>query len=127
MELKDFEYNFIDAIYDYDGLWGRKSKCGLKVIKQANNHVIIVTDLYEENLGGTVTEYCGELAQVISKQYSLDIAMLCFIHHVPEVNSSLEFYEEAFYKVEFELKEDELTKPDWIKITRQEVLELSKP
>ncbi len=125
MELKDFEYNFIDTIYDYTGLWGRKSKCGLKIIKLADRHVVIATDLYEENLGGTITEYCAELAQIICEESNLDISKLRFIHHVPEVNSSLEFYEEAFYNVEFDILQSEIKSPDWQRITRDEVLELT--
>lgn len=121
MELKDFEYNFIDKIYEYDGLWGRRAKCGIKVIKTESEHLVIVTDLYKENPGDSITGFCAELATIISGNYKLDLDKLMFIHHVPEVNSSLDFYEEAFYKIEFEQADNSISKPDWHPISRTEV------
>ncbi len=121
MELENFEYNFINQIYKYDGLWGRKSKCGLKLVNKSETAIVIVTDLYEENPGGSITEFCAELAMLICKEFNIDNNKLIFIHHVPEVNSSLDFYSEAFYKVCFETLEGKLQNPDWHPLTRDEV------
>ncbi len=121
MELQDFEYNFIDKIYEYAGLWGRKSKCGLKIIDKPESNIVIVTDLYEENPGGSITEFCAELAMLICKEFNIESRKLIFIHHVPEVKSSLEFYSEAFYKVHFKIINEELQNPDWHSIERNEV------
>lgn len=126
MELKDFEYNFIDNLYDYDGLWDRKAKCGLKVIKHTTQDIVIATDIYKGNPGGSVTEYCAELAMIICKEYDIDIHKLLFIHHTPEVDSSHEFFEELFYKVDFSIENNTLKNPDWNKLERSEVVELTK-
>ena len=124
MNLDDFEYNFIDEIYKYDGLWDRKSTCGLKIIRKEDTTVIIATDLYKENPGGSITEFVAELAMKICNSFKIDINNITFIHHVPEVKSSLEFYAEAFYLVTFEVVDNELQNPDWHKMTRKEVEEI---
>lgn len=126
MELKDFEYNFIDKIYDYDGLWGRKAKCGIKVIKTVDKHIVIATDLYKENPGDSITSYCAELAMIICDEFRLELDKLTFIHHVPEVNSSLDFYEESFYNIKFEKCDNNISNPDWQPINRIAVEDLVK-
>ena len=126
MNLDDFEYNFIDEIYKYEGLWNRKSTCGLKIIKKPDTTLIIATDLYKENPGGSITEFVSELAMLICNSYKIDINNITFIHHVPEVKSSLEFYAEAFYLVHFDVVDNELQNPDWEKVTREEVEAITK-
>lgn len=120
MELKDFEYNFIDQLYDYDGLWGRKAKCGLKVL----NNLVIATDIYKGNPGGSITEYCAELAMIICDEHNIKYQDLRFIHHTPEVNSSYEFLEETFYDVHFDITENNISNPDWDQINRDNVVKL---
>ncbi|MDB4334851.1 hypothetical protein OAA06_00680 [bacterium] len=124
MKLEDFEYNFIDQIFDFNGLWDRKSKCGLKVLRRDEQSIVIVTDLYKENPGGSITEFCAELAMVICKEYNIDLNKLLFVHHVPEMKSSLEFYAEVFYKVMFDTINGQLTKPDWHSVEREEIEKL---
>lgn len=124
MNLDDYEYNFIDEIYKYDGLWGRKATCGIKVVKKADKTIVIATDLYKENPGGSITEFVAELATKICSSYKIDIQYLSFINHIPEVKSNLEFYAEAFFLVPFEIIDGQLQKPDWNKITRKEVEDL---
>jgi hypothetical protein len=121
MKLEDYEYNFIDEIYAYKGLWERDSTCGLKIAELADKTLIIATDLYEENPGGSITEFVAELATLICDDFKLDKERIYFINHVPEVKSSLEFYAEAFYHVRFDLEEGVFVNPDWEKITRREV------
>lgn len=120
MELKDFEYNLIDKLFEYDGLWGRKAKCGIKVL----DNLVIATDIYDGNPGGSITEYCAELAMIICNEYQINPENLNFIHHNPEVNSSYELFEETFYKVNFDIEKGELKNPDWNKIDREYVVML---
>ncbi len=121
MNLDDFEYNFIDEIYHYAGLWERKSTCGIKIVEKPNTTIIISTDLYKENPGGSITEFVAELAMLICDSYKVDISNLTFINHIPEVKSSLEFYAEAFYRVSFDVQDGKLSNPDWHKMTREEI------
>ncbi len=121
MNLDDYEYNFIDEIFKYEGLWNRKATCGLKIIRKPDTTLIIATDLYKENPGGSITEFVAELTLLICNSFKIDINNITFIHHVPEVKSSLEFYAEAFYLVSFEVDDNELVNPDWEKKTRKEV------
>ena len=41
MNLDDLEYNFIDEIYKYEGLWERKSSCGLKIVRKPNTSMYL--------------------------------------------------------------------------------------
>ena len=124
MELKDLEFNFIDQIYDYENLYGRKSKCGLKIIKKPDTTYIIATDIYDGNPGGSVTDFTPELAMLVCKEFDIDINKMTFIQHSPELKSSLEFYREAFYKVSFENNNGELSNPDWEEIERNDLVAL---
>ena len=125
MELKEFKYNFIDKIYDYENLYGRKSKCGLQIFDKKGFTYVIATDIYDGNPGGSVTDYTAELAMQISKEFDIDLDKMIFIQHSPELKSSLEFYREAFYKVSFENNNGILSKPDWDEIERKELEEIA--
>ena len=124
MNLDDYEYNFIDEIYHYEGLWQRPSTCGLKIVKKGDEVLVVATDLYKENPGGSITEFVAELATLIANDFGLDMQKMTFIHHIPEVKSSLEFYAEAFYIVKFDVVDGEFQNPDWEKIDREKVTEM---
>lgn len=121
MELKDYAYNFIEKLYEYEGLWGRKSVCGLMIKPQKDSTLVIVTDIYEGNPGGTITEYCAELATKICNENKIPYKQLIFIQHSPEVNSKADFYAEEFYKVVLQETNSGFSDPDWQPLSRDQV------
>jgi len=124
MELKDYEYNFIDGLYQYEGLWGRKSVCGLMIKPNKDVTLVIATDIYDGNPGGSITEYCAELATLICNENKIPYKKLIFIQHTPEVNSKADFYAEEFYRVKFKETKFGFTNPDWQPLTREQVQEM---
>ena len=50
--------------YDFKGLWDMPSRCGLKIIKASLHTVIIVSELYKENPGTTISFYEEEYFRV---------------------------------------------------------------
>lgn len=123
-KIKDLEYNLIDREFDFKGLWGRNSRCGLKIVKKADKTIVIVTELYNDNPGSSVTEFCAELATIICKEFSINMDSVVYIQHIPEINSNLDFYEEAFDLLKFDRVGNSFTNPDWQPIERDQVLRM---
>ncbi len=111
----------MDGIYEFKGLWDVPSVCGLKVIKDTNPPIIIVTDLYKQNPGTTVTNYCSKLASLICEENAIDLNNFIFIQHCPDRSSKLDFYREKFELVQFQVTDGELINPDWHEVTKQKV------
>ena len=49
---------YYDEIFDFAGQWDMPSKCGLKIIQHNDKKTVIVTELYQDNPGTSVT-YAG--------------------------------------------------------------------
>ncbi len=112
---------YMDSVYEFKGLWDVPSTCGLKVINGIKTPIIIVTDLYKQNPGTTVTNYCSKLASLICSENAIDLNNFIFIQHCPDRSSKLDFYREIFERVHFEITDGKLTNPDWQEITKQKV------
>ncbi len=122
--IRDKERNFIDEVYDYEGLWGIPSKCGLKIAKHKNQTVVIITELYEDNPGTSVTEYCAQLAQILSEDKKIKPEEMIFILHTPDVGSKYEFLHETFDIVSFTIENGKFSGPEWERISRNEVVKM---
>ncbi|MBD5367438.1 MAG: hypothetical protein HDR82_10660 [Bacteroides sp.] len=100
--------DYYDELFDFKGQWDMPSRCGLKIRNVHGTPVIIVTELYQENPGTSVT-YAGEsLARQICDSKNLDFDKIRYIECTPDTNSKLSFYDEEFYEVDF--KATDLTK-----------------
>ncbi len=115
---------YIDRIFDFQGRWGAPSRCGLRVVKKQDRHIVIVTELFEENPGTSVTEYSAELAAIIMGDFSLDPEKLVFIEHCPDRGSKLDHYKESFDMVSFRRDGGRFTDPEWERVSRDRVDEL---
>ncbi|MCM1449556.1 MAG: hypothetical protein NC082_04385 [Clostridiales bacterium] len=92
---------YYDEQYDFKGQWDMPSRCGLKIRDVDGIPVIIVTELYQENPGTSVT-YAGEsLMRQICESKGLDPNIVRYIECTPDTNSKLSFYDEEFYEVDF--------------------------
>jgi hypothetical protein len=116
--------NYSDCIFDFRGRWDAPSRCGLKIIKKQDRHIVIVTELFEENPGTSVTEFNSELAAIIIKELSLDPEKFLFIEHNPDRGSKLDHYKESFDIVRFQRDGGRFHDPEWESISRDRVDEL---
>lgn len=92
---------YYDEQFDFKGQWDMPSRCGLKIFNVDGVPVIIVTELYQENPGTSVT-YAGEsLMHQICEAKGLDPEQVRYIECTPDTNSKLSFYDEEFYEVNF--------------------------
>ncbi len=115
---------YSDRTFDFKGRWDAPSRCGLKIIKNPDRHVVIVTELFEENPGTSITEFNTELAAIIVREFGLDPAKLVFIEHNPDRGSKLDHYKESFDRVRFRRDGSRFSDPEWERIGRERVDEL---
>lgn len=111
----------IDTIFDFKGLWDIDSKCGLKIKKKENKTVVIVSELYQDNPGTSVTQAVGILPNTICQQFDIQQDKLVYIEHNPDMNSKLSFYDEEFFLVEFSIVDGKLTEPKYHELSAAEI------
>jgi hypothetical protein len=97
MQVPDTYY---DEVFDFKGQWDVPSRCGLKILQQEKN-IVIVTELYQDNPGTSVTAAGMSLAEQICLDKGLDLKEIVYLHCNPGTNSKLSFYDEEFYEVIF--------------------------
>lgn len=104
---------YYDEVFEFAGQWDMPSSCGLKVLGDQNAPVVIVTELYQDNPGTSVTYAGRSLAEQICKAKGFDLNAIRYIECNPNTNSKLSFYDEEFFEVTFlpngELKYHQLT------------------
>lgn len=110
----------IDTIFDFTGSWGIASKCGLKHFSFNGKDGILVSELYQDNPGTSITQVTTSLAMQVCEKLNIDPKNLIYIEHCPDMNSKLSFYNEEFYKVNFELVDGNFVNPSWQMLTMDE-------
>jgi hypothetical protein len=111
----------IDILFDFEGLWGIASKCGLKHISNEGKDIIVVSELYKDNPGTSITQVSTSLAMQVCKKFNIDFKNLIYIEHSPDMNSRLSFYNENYYSVEFDIREGKLSNPKYKKLSEEEL------
>ncbi len=114
----------IDIIFNFNGLWDLPSKCGLKIYYKLNSTIVIVTELYKENPGTSITDVSASLAMQICEKYNIDLSEIVYIESSPESNSKLSFYREKNYKVNFEIDGDKLINPTYKELSKDDLLNI---
>ena len=105
----DFD-KYMDHYYNYLGQWESPSRCGLKIIKRKDGKtLVIVTEIYRQNPGTPVTEWCAPLATQLLHELNCPPGEFIFIEHTPDLGSKLDFYGETFDLVNFLPGEQVLT------------------
>ena len=96
---------YYDEIFDFRGQWDMPSRCGLKIISAKNTGqtktIILVTELYQDNPGTSVTAAGKILAEQICENKKLKLDEIMYIECSPGTNSKLSFYDEDFFEVTF--------------------------
>jgi hypothetical protein len=124
--ISDKGKNFIDEVFDYQGMWGLPSKCGLKIVNKENHSIVIITELYEDNPGTSVTEFCPKLAEIISQDRNINPEKMILILHTPDVGSKYEFLHETFDIVNFCIEDGEFSDPKYERISKEDIVEMIK-
>jgi hypothetical protein len=91
---------YYDRIFDFSGQWDLPSRCGLKILRY-EKPIVIVTELYQENPGTSVTAAGRSLAEQICSEEGLDINEIRYLECSPGTGSKLSFYDEEIFEVDF--------------------------
>ena len=92
---------YYDEIFDFNGQWDMPSRCGLKILARNGKTHVIVTELYQDNPGTSVTTAGKTLAAQICAAKGLALADIVYLECNPDTASKLSFYDEQFYEVQF--------------------------
>ena len=92
---------YYNEIFDFKGQWDVPSKCGLKIIENEGKKYVIVTELYQDNPGTSVTYAGKSLAKQICEAKDLSLSEIVYLECTPDTNSVLSFYDEQYFEVTF--------------------------
>ncbi len=118
MKVSDKYY---DEVFDFLGQWDVPSKCGLKIINYKNKSIIIVTELYQDNPGTSITYNGHLLAMQICEEKKILPKNIIYIECNPSTNSKLSFYDEEFFLVNFDIENDKFINPTYRQLTVEEL------
>ena len=109
---------YYDEVFNFKGQWDMPSRCGLKIIRREKTKVI-VTELYQDNPGTSVTAAGINLARQICRGKALNLNEIVYIECNPDANSKLSFYDEEFFEADFSGE-----KPSYRQLSAAEVKDL---
>ena len=92
---------YYDEIFNFKGQWDMPSCCGLKILSYNGKIHIIVTELYQDNPGTSITQAGKSLAEQICTAKNLNLAEVVYLECNPDTASKLSFYDEQFFEVQF--------------------------
>lgn len=93
---------YYDEIFEFRGTWDEPSSCGLKIRQHDGKTYVVVTELYQENPGTSITYAGRKLANQICEAKGIDPATMVYIECAPDTNSKLSFYDEEYFEVDFD-------------------------
>ena len=92
---------YYDEIFEFKGQWDMPSTCGLKIRTVDGKKYVIVTELYQDNPGTSVTYAGRSLADQICEAKGFKLDEVVYLECNPNTNSKLSFYDEEFFQVDF--------------------------
>jgi hypothetical protein len=124
MKVSDTYY---DEIFNFKGQWDVPSACGLRIINKPalpGKPMVIVTELYQDNPGTSVTYAAQSLADQICKAKGLDRTNIVYLECNPDTNSKLSFYDEEYFEVSFGAAPAGSAAPAYRQLRAEEVRDL---
>ena len=115
---------YYDEIFEFKGLWDVVSKCGLKIIDKGGKKTVIVTELYQDNPGTSVTYAGYALARQICERKNLEINNIRYLECNPDTQSKLSFYDEEYFEVTFPKATGERNRATYRQLSKDEVMAL---
>ena len=100
---------YYDEVFNFKGEWDMPSSCGLKIRQHEGKTYIIVTELYQDNPGSSVTYAAKYLADQICEAKGLNLPDCVYIECTPNTNSKLSCYDEEYFSVDFSGSEPKYT------------------
>lgn len=91
---------YYDEIFDFKGRWDMPSRCGLRIIC-GEQTTVIVTELYQDNPGTSITAAGKILAEQICAARGLKLNDIRYLECNPDTSSKLTFYDEDLFEVDF--------------------------
>jgi hypothetical protein len=92
---------YYDEVFEFKGQWDMPSSCGLKLREVGGKTYVVVTELYQDNPGTSVTYAGRSLAEQICEAKGLKLDEVVYIECTPNTNSKLSFYDEEYFEVDF--------------------------
>jgi len=92
---------YYDEIFEFKGQWDMPSTCGLKIRTVDGKKYVIVTELYQDNPGTSVTYAGRSLADQICEAKGFKLDEIVYMECNPNTNSKLSFYDEEYFEVDF--------------------------
>jgi hypothetical protein len=115
---------YYDEIFDFKGQWDVASACGLKILDKAGKKVVIVTELYQDNPGTSVTCAGYSLARQICERKGFRPDEVRYLECNPDTCSKLSFYDEEYFEVTFPETVGETGRPQYRQLSAEEVKDL---
>ena len=92
---------YYDEIFEFAGKWEQPSACGLKIINKNHKKIVVVTELYQDNPGTSITAAGINLALQICEKKDLCLSEITYLECTPDTDSVLSFYDEQYFEVTF--------------------------
>lgn len=115
---------YYDEIFDFKGQWDMPSKCGLKILTHNARTYVIVSELYQDNPGTSVTYAGYSLFRQICESKGFSEKEVTYIECNPNTNSKLSFYDEDFFAVTFPQTNGESGRPTYKQLSPKETKDL---
>jgi hypothetical protein len=113
--------SYYDEIFDFTGQWDVPSRCGLKLLNPRGQQTVVVTELYQDNPGTSVTCAGYSLARQICERKGLPLNRIRYMECNPDTNSKLSFYDEAYFEVTFAEARGETGRPQYRQLSGEDV------
>ena len=107
---------FVDEIFHFKGKWDMPSLCGIQIRRTGAGTLVILTEMYEENPGNSVTGMVEKVATEVVQNHELNPGEAEFIVHNPQRSSKYEFFAETFYRAKMKWEEDRYQDVEWEKL-----------
>lgn len=122
MEINPSFNKYMDCYFEFKGQWDSPSKCGLRVVHRKDCKILVIaTEIYRQNPGTPVTEWCAPLATQIVKSLGGKPEDFVFIEHTPDLKSKLAFYAETFDLLDFDWDRQNFVRPRWTRLCAEQV------
>lgn len=122
MEINPAFNKYMGHYFEFEGHWGSPSKCGLRIVHRKDGKVLaIATELYRQNPGTPVTEWCAPLATQIFRSLDCQPEDFIFVEHTPDLKSKLIFYQETFDRLDFDWTDGNFVRPRWSRLRGDQV------
>jgi hypothetical protein len=113
---------YYDEVFNFKGQWDMPSRCGLKIIRGGGRTTVIVTELYQDNPGTSITAAGKSLAGQICQNKGLNLDEIMYLECSPGTGSKLSFYDEEFFEVDFTGGQE----PVYRKLAASEIMSISR-